>query len=487
MVGLASSGARGIVATAGSQAVVFVLRMIGLVVLARLITPSDFGHFVTVSALTLMVLGLVFVGLPMAANQSVNLTRETQTVLLLVNAALGTAVTAALFFSAPLIAAFYSNPELEVIARWLALLPLVYGLQSHLRVNLTRHHRFGTLAMLEVVALAISTALAVALAIMGFGVLALVAQLLVQAVLELIMLTALGRLRLTWPRIYRAELRELMRFGSHVASASIIRSLSSGAIMPIAALSLTPASLANFDKAQQQAVTPVVFAVIRSGRVAIPLLSALRDDPPRLLAFFRRAQLVLVTVVCTALMVLAGLSVPLVSLLLGPGWEVAGQILPILAIGNVFRTLVQSLDWMYYSTKRSSQVLRITVWSSPFVAALTLIGLTGGVMGMALANALAWLILWPLLTVRAVRIAGGAAGPFVLDAARSILVLGAPAGFAAYAVTVFVPSDALALGAGSLAAVGTMALSAALVPAIRRDIATVIATIRLGLARRRRR
>jgi PST family polysaccharide transporter len=482
---LASSGAQGIVTTGASQVIIFVLRIVGLIVLARLIAPADFGHFIIVSGLTMMVLGLVFVGLPMAANQALNLTRETQTVLMVINTALGLAVSAVLSLSAPLIAAVYAIDELQDIARWLALYPLVSGLRVHLRVHLTRQLRFGVLAVLEVVALAVSTACAIALAVAGFGVLALVSQLLVQSFVELMILIVVSRWRPVRPRLNRHELRELVHFGSHVASANIVRSLSTGAILPIAAFSLTPASLANFDKAHQQAVMPVVFAVTRSGRVAIPVLSALRDDPERLLAYFRRAHLILATVTCTALLVLAGLSVPLVNVLLGPQWQLAGQLLQILAIGNVFRTLAQSLDWIYYSSSNSAHALRATLWAYPFVAVVTLLGLVGGPIGMAMAHATAWIVLWPILTIRAVRVAGGAATPIVRDAVRVISLLGVPAGLAGYGMTHVFSTDALALVFGGLAAVGAMALSAALVPAIRRDIGTVISVIRLGLARRR--
>jgi PST family polysaccharide transporter len=420
----------------------------------------------------------------MAANQASHLTHETQSVLMLINAALGLLVSLALFFSAPLIGAVYGNEDFEAITRWLAILPLINGFRVQLRVNLTRQHRFGVLALTEVVSLIISTSVAIVLASMGWGVWALVAQVVLQAVGDLILLGVVGRWRPFRPRLHREELRELARFGRHVAGSNVIRSLSHGIILPVAGLVLPPGPLANFDKANQQAMMPVVFAVHRSSRVAVPILSALRHDPPRLLAYFRRAHLLLVTVMCTMLLILAGLSIPLTYVLLGPGWQLAGQLLQILAIGSVFRALGQSVDWVYYSNSGSGLALRQTLWVFPFVAAVTLLGLLGGVTGMAIAYSAAWLVVWPFLMIRAIRSAGGRATPFLHDAIRTIALLGGPAGLAAYVTTQFISSPGLALALGSLAALGSVALSAALAPAVRRDLRTVIAVFRRGIARR---
>jgi PST family polysaccharide transporter len=480
---LASSGARGAVSSSVSQVAIFLIRMIGLAVLARIIAPTDFGRFVIVFALISLVMGLVWVGLPMAANQASDLTHETQSALMLINALLGLLVGLALFISAPLIGVIYGNDDFEVIGRWLAILPFLGGLQVQLRVNLTRQRRFGTLATTEVVSLIISTGVAITLAIAGWGVWALVAQVLVQAVGDLIFLGVVSRWGPFRPRIHREELRELARFGRNVAIANAIRSLSKGIIIPVAGLSVAPGPIANFNKAHQLAITPAVLAINRSTRVVIPILSALRDDPPRLLAYFRRAHLLLLTVTCTLLLILAGLSSPLINVLLGPGWELTGQLLQILAIGSVFRALSRSVDWIYYSNSGSALALRETLWVYPFVATVTLLGLTSGVTGMAIAYAAAWLVVWPFVLFRAIRSAGGKTTQFFLDAIRTIALLGFPAGLVAYGVSHLISSPGLALTLGAVASLASVGLSTALVPAVRRDIKAVIDVFRLGIGR----
>jgi hypothetical protein len=164
----------------------------------------------------------------------------------------------------------------------------------------------------------------------------------------------------------------------------------------------------------------------------------------------------------------------------------AGQLLQILAIGNALWVLVKSLDWVYYSNDGSDLALRVTLWARPLITVVTLLGLLGGVTGMAIAYAAMSVALWPILTILAIRSVGGRASPYLLDAVRTLTLVGLPAGLAAHGATYLFSSDVLSLASGLFAATCAMALSAALFPAVRRDVTTVIAVVRLGLARRRR-
>ena len=75
--------------------------------------------------------------------------------------------------------------------------------------------------------------------------------------------------------------------------------------------------------------------------------------------------------------------------------------------------------------------------------------------------------------------------PFLLDSIRTIALLGGPAALAAYVTTAFISSAVLALALGLLVALVSVALSAALAPAVRYDLKTVISVFRQGIARSR--
>jgi PST family polysaccharide transporter len=170
----------------GAQVVRMLGQMATLVVLARLLPPSAFGLLAMVAAIGLVLDLVKEFGLSAATIQKADITQAQISALFWINTGIGAALGLLLFLAAPLIAHFYGQPELEGIARWLALGFAASGLTVQHWALLRRQMRFGAIAGMETVADLASFAAAIALACAGAGYWALVVQRLIPPILLLV-------------------------------------------------------------------------------------------------------------------------------------------------------------------------------------------------------------------------------------------------------------------------------------------------------------
>src|SRR6516162_1004084 len=154
----------------------FFIRLGSLVVLARLLEPRDFGLLGMVTAFT-GVLGLFRdFGLSSAAVQRASVTDEQVSTLFWVNVIVGTLLGCISIALAPVIAAFYHEPRLLAVTMALAAGFVFNAAGVQHGALLQRQMRFTALAVINTIALIVSTAIAIGGALAGYGYWALVAM-----------------------------------------------------------------------------------------------------------------------------------------------------------------------------------------------------------------------------------------------------------------------------------------------------------------------
>lgn len=481
---LAFEGARGSLVTVAAQMANLGLRVISLVVLARLLAPEDFGLVAIVTSISTIVMTIVFFGLPMATAQATNLSRRAHSGLLIVNSTLGLLLGFALFLAAPAVGSLYGEPHLVTIVQWLSLVPLLNGINVQFRQSLIGDLRFGPLTRAELTAQALGVVVAIVLALRGFGWQAIVAQLVTTAVAQLTLTALASRWWPGPPGRWRSEVLPIAHIGAHLFGTTLVQNVSKGAIVPILGLVSSPNALGQFDRAQQLAVMPINLTVDQLQRVVVPILSRLRDEPARMLAYMQRFQLVGAYGTATLSAVAAALAPHLVEVVLGPGWRTTGLVLQILAVGAVFRSASQSMQWLFIARRRTGPGLRFAAWSLPAVSVVSLLGLPWGVVGVAVANTAAWMLYWPIAATRTGRATGFPPRALLSSAARGTFMFALPLGAAASLVHLLpvVGLPALVVGLG-FAALGAVFIGLCVGP-VRRDLAIVWRTARLALQRR---
>ena len=485
MSDLAVAGARGGAANLAAQMISVLARALSIVILARLLTPDIFGLVAIVYGITSFASAIVLFGLPIAALQSDNLTRRAHSSLFFSNVTLGVLIAGALYLAAGPIGDIYGDPRLVSITHWLALVPLASGLFAQSNTILLRRLRFTTVSMVEVTAFLGGTGLAIAGALLGLTWEAVVLQNVAPVVIQAVLIIALARWVPGIPGAWQ-EVRQLVVIGANVFGTNVLSSVGRYLLVPIMGLSVASAPLGAFDRAQQLAVVPINATVNRMQRVAVPILTRVRAEPKRLLAYMHRAQLVVSYLTAPAFLVLAAIGTPFLVLLLGEDWLTAGQVIEILAVGSVFRALAQTVQWLFFGAGATRAGLLFNLWSQPAILVISLAGLPWGVVGVAVGNTIAWTLYWPIASVAASRAIGLPRGALIGDPLRCILQFALPIGLAAAAARWLVPgSDLLRVVLGIAAGAAVAMLLAFVVPSVRADLRVMKDTALLAVKRRR--
>jgi O-antigen/teichoic acid export membrane protein len=202
MTSLAQRAVSGAGATLGWQAIRVVLLASSIVVLARILSPADFGLLAMVTAVIGIGELLRDFGLSVAALQANTLSPQEKSNLFWVNTGVGALLAAAVFTASWPIGMLYGDDRLVAITQVLAATFVVNGFATQFKAQLNRDLRFVALGATEAVPQALALAAAIAIAIATQSYWALVAQVVIAAVLEALACVLLSRWR---PGRYRRD------------------------------------------------------------------------------------------------------------------------------------------------------------------------------------------------------------------------------------------------------------------------------------------
>ena len=256
-----------------------VLQFGSVVVLARLLPPGAFGLIAMVAALSAVLDLARELGLSTATIQRRVLTQAQVSALFWINAGAGCTVAAALFLAAPLVAGFFCEPNLVAVTRWLCVGYVMSGLTTQHWALLRRQMRFGTIAAIDTASDVGGLAVAIAVAMMGGGYWALLAQRLLPLAINLAGSWIFCRWRPDRPR--RCDVRELVVFGLHVSGSSALMAFARSIDQILIGWMWGPASLGLYERASKLLLVPLNAISIPLYSVALPALSRMADDPAR--------------------------------------------------------------------------------------------------------------------------------------------------------------------------------------------------------------
>ncbi|UCE86685.1 MAG: lipopolysaccharide biosynthesis protein [Deltaproteobacteria bacterium] len=370
--------------TGGAQLVRLALVLTGTIALARQLAPADFGLVAMASAL----LGLLAVarelGLSLATVQRDRIRAEQVSALFWVNLAFGLALAAVTAALAPLVAWFYGDARLNGVVFALAAAFAVGGAAVQHRALLQRGMRFGALAAVDLVALAVSTALAIAAASLGAGYWALV----VLPVAQTTTASALLWRACPWrpgPPTRGADVRSLLTFGGHVTGTGLLHQLSRNLDTVLIGWFWGAAPLGLYTKAYQLALMPIRNIQAPLASVAIPVLSRLQRDPERFRHFYLKSLRLVAFAGLPGLAAVAVLSREIVALVLGERWLAASPLLAVLACAAAVQLIAGTLGWIFVALGHTRRMLRWSGLASGATILSFAIGLPWGPLGVAVA------------------------------------------------------------------------------------------------------
>lgn len=480
--GLAHSAARGAFFTLAAQAAKILLQLLSVIVLARLLSPHDYGLLAIV--LVIVGVGEIFrdFGLTSASIQAPTLSTGQRDNLFWVNAAIGAALSLVMFGLSWPLAALTGEGELLGLIQVLSAVFLLNGLATQHRANLMRALQFRSLAIIDVAAAAIALATAIVAALAGAGFWALAIQQLTSGVVVLVGCVWAGK----WlPRRFdrSASIRELIAFGWNIVATNLLVYAGSQTDTVLVGMKFGTEPLGLYNRAYQVLMTPL--AQVRSPLkgVAVPVLARVQEDPPRFNTYVCAAQLALGYVLGLPLALVVGLSGPVVELMLGSQWTEATPLLRMFAVAGILTTLSFVGYWVYLTRGLGKQLFRYTIVTTIIKIVTLVIGSMFGLVGVAIAFAVAPAISWPLSLFWLSRVTPMPTKQLYAGAFRVLLAAGLAAAGAAVVVMVFPAWPAAALVAAG-AVVGLAAASfLLLIPVFRRDARSILSFGRLMLRR----
>lgn len=482
---LSDAAARGTGVTLAAQLLRAVLQFGSVVVLARLLTPRDFG----LVAMVVSVIGVAELlrdfGLSSAAIQSKVLTDDERTNLFWANLALGAACTVAALAATPLIVAGYRQPGLAPIVLVLAWVFIITGANTQFRADLARTMRFAALSGADIVAQVVGITLAVLLAVAGAGLWAIVWQQVSVAVVALAINVWNVRWRPGLPR-RGVSLRRFFRFGGGLLGTQLIAYATKNVDNIALGAVWGPSPLGLYSRAYQLLMMPLNQINAPMTNIALPVLSRVQHEEQTFARYLARAQLVACYVTATLFAVSAGLATPIILVLFGARWRGVAPIFAVLAVGGIFRAVAQIAYWIFLARGRTGAQLRQDLVLRPLIVLAILAGLPWGPLGVAVGHSVAFFGYWIATLVHAGRVTGVDTRPLLRNAARSILVVGAPAGVAAHLATLLPLVPVLQLLLGLLAAVAWVLLVAVLLPTVRADTVLLVSFARRAVGRSHR-
>lgn len=198
--GVAWSG----VGTIGSGVLNFILTM----VLARILTPSDYGLLELIAIFTILSEVFIDSGFSQAVIKDNEATNEDFSSVFFFNMAIAVVLYIVLFFAAPLIADFYHEPKLINLSRFVFLTIIFYSASIIQNAIFTRDLKFKPQAIAAVVAIIISGVISVVLAVKGYGVWALACNLVLFSFLKTIFLWVLS----SWRPIFKVSKNSISKY-----------------------------------------------------------------------------------------------------------------------------------------------------------------------------------------------------------------------------------------------------------------------------------
>lgn len=439
-----------------AQAIKIGIQFASVIVLARLLSPADFGVFGMVMPVAAFILIFQDLGLAQAVISSPTLTYGQLSSTFWINLTLSLVVAILLSCLAPILTLFYKDQRVFDLTLALAVTAPISGLMTQHFALLARQMRFTWLAVLDIVALICGFIASVIVALIWPSYWALFASLLVT-----ILVLLAGSWLATgwwpgWPTPW-TKIGPMLHFGGGVIGYNLSIYVARNLDKVLIGWRAGPLQLGLYDRAYKLLLLPLQHLNGPIARVMVPVLSRLANDPARYRGvYIRTTQQILLAALPGVVFTIATAST-LIPTLLGHEWVGAVSIFYWLAIAGLHLPMSGTMAWLFVSQSRTNEYARWGLFNAVTCAAAFVAGLPWGAYGVAVAYGLTDVlvrlpVLWwyvgrtgPVRTHDLYRLAapfaaaGAAAGLVLWNIDRTItqsaLAYLAIAGVASYATT----------------------------------------------------
>ena len=336
--GLKDKTVKGVGWSAIDNVAQYAVTFIVSIVLARLLSPDDYGLIGIISIFTAVCTALINGGFGSALIRKKDVTDDDYNTAFIVNLGMSLILYAVVFFCAPFIADFFNRQELVSLTRVSSLGMIIGALALVQQTRLTKRIDFKTQTKITLIASVSSGVIGIVMALLGCGVWSLVAQALSLQGLRTVLLWFFNH----WvPRLHfsKHSFHDLFGFGWKLMVSNVLDTVWKELYQVVVGKFYSPGTLGQYTRAKgfAQLFSSNLTTIIQ--RVTYPVLSDIQDDKTRMLNAYRRIIKITMFITAVSMMWLGAISEPLIYCLIGPKWTEAATYLPLICIAGTLYPL----------------------------------------------------------------------------------------------------------------------------------------------------
>ena len=362
----------------GAQLVTFIVS----IVLARILTPEDYGQVALITVFTTIMQVFVDSGLGTALIQKKNADDLDFSSVFYFNFVVCLVLYVIMFLAAPFIARFYNDSSLILIVRVISLTIVISGVKGIQQSYVSRNMLFKRFFYATLVGTVFSAFLGVAMAYTGFGVWAIVGQQLSNTAIDTLVLWLTVKWRpkkmFSWER-----LKGLLSFGWKLLASSLLDTVYNNLRSLIIGKMYSSSDLAYYDQGRKIPNIMVTNINVSIDSVLLPTMSSAQDDSKYVKAMTRRAIMTSTYIMAPIMMGLAFCAEPIVHFVLTDKWLLCVPFMQIFCITYMFYPIHTANLNAVKAMGRSDLFLKLEIAKKVVGIVLLLSTMWFGVMAMA--------------------------------------------------------------------------------------------------------
>lgn len=299
------------------------------IVLARLLSPAEYGLIGICTIFTTVLLGIVDSGFSNSLIRKKEVTEDDYNTMFITNMLMSVGLFFLLYCTAPYISLFFERPELTSLVRAMGLILILQALSLVQYTRLTKHIDFRTKTKASLIAAVSSGIIGISMAYIGFGVWSLVSQKLSERLIYTICLWVFNK----WCPSFRFNMesfRYMWGFGCKIMLSGLLDSIWKQIYQVVVGKFYNPATLGQYSRSKEyahffsQSLTTIV------QRVTFPVLAEVQGDRERMVNAYRRIIKTVMFVTTSFMLTLGAVAEPLIYSLIGVKWHQAATFLPLI-------------------------------------------------------------------------------------------------------------------------------------------------------------
>jgi O-antigen/teichoic acid export membrane protein len=371
------------------------VQVLSAVLIARIIGPSSYGIISAAMIYVTLTSLILDQGLSAALIQRPALSAKAPGAVATVNIGLAVIIAGATWFTAPLLADFFSTPELVPVFQVLALLLPLKALAIVPRAMLSRGQLFKGIALADVAGGIAGAATGVTAAMLGADFFSLIYQVGVTDAIVAVMMLVFARGPV--PNFAFAQVKSLMSFSVKVFLTNCVAYFSRNVDGILVGRVLGVTSLALYGMAYRVLSLPVQFVGQTVNRVLFPVFSRNTHNRAKVASQLTGATETLAFAVVPVMVFIACAAPELVRLVLGPEWLPAAALITVFALGGARETIFYITPALMKAFGRTTLLLNYEFLATGLQVAGIIVGLQFGVFGVAVGYTAVGFLLVPVL------------------------------------------------------------------------------------------